>query len=184
MSARAIIRKGDATSHGGKVLEGWEHTSLYGLPIAGLGHKVWCPKCKGNFPITEGAANHVFGSIGTALEGMLTACGATLIASQHTATVEYADDARSESLRDQGASSGQATGPGESFDRYFLLLDSATGKPLRRRRYAICLPDGSSLEGATDDQGHTKLCSASASHIVELVVFDDTPPIRRNWDQL
>jgi uncharacterized Zn-binding protein involved in type VI secretion len=90
MPARAIIRKGDTTSHGGEVLEGWEHTSLYDLPIAGLGHQVWCPKCKGNFPIADGAKNHVFGNVGTALEGMVTACGAALIASQHTATVDYA----------------------------------------------------------------------------------------------
>lgn len=184
MAARAIIRKGDTTSHGGKVLEGWEHTSLYGLPIAGLGHKVWCPQCKGNFPIAEGATNHVFGSVGTALEGMLTACGARLIASQHTATVDCAGDAHSDSLSDRGASSGPAAALAENFDRYFVLLDSATGKPLSRRRYAILLPDGSSIDGTTDAQGHTKLCSASESHVVELVVFDDTPPIRPNWDQL
>ena len=184
MPARAIIRKGDTTSHGGKVLEGWEHTSLYGLPIAGLGHKVWCPQCKGNFPIADGAKNHVFGNIGTALEGMLTACGATLIASQHTATVDFAGHAHSDSLSDREASSGRGKESGENFDRYFVLTDSASGKPLRQRRYAIRLPDGSSVEGTTDGQGHTKLCSASESHIVELVVFDDTPPIRPNWDQI
>jgi uncharacterized Zn-binding protein involved in type VI secretion len=184
MPARAIIRKGDTTSHGGTVLEGWEHTSLYGIPIAGLGHKVWCPQCKGNFPIADGAKNHVFGSIGTALEGMKTACGATLIASQHTATVDYAGEARSESPSHREATSGRAKKPGEDFDRYFVLLDSATGKPLRQRSYAIRLPNGSSVEGITDAQGHTKLCSASESQVVELVVYDDTPPIRPAWDQI
>jgi uncharacterized Zn-binding protein involved in type VI secretion len=173
MPARAIIRKGDTTSHGGKVLEGWEHTNLYGLPIAGLGHKVWCPQCKGSFPIADGAGNHVFGNIGTALEGMKTACGATLIASQHTATVDVAGEAHPEPSSPREASSGRAKEPGGDFDRYFVLLDSATGKPLRGRRYAIRLPDGSSVEGMTDAQGHTKLCSASESHIVELVVYDD-----------
>jgi len=74
--------------------------------------------------------------------------------------------------------------PAEDFDRYFVLLDAATGKPLRQRRYAIRSPDGRSLEGVTDTQGHTKLCSASESHVVELVVYDDTPPIRPAWDQI
>lgn len=184
MPARAIIRKGDTTSHGGKVLEGWEHTSLYGLPIAGLGHKVWCPQCKGNFPIADGAQNHAFGTIGTALEGMLTSCGAMLIASQHTATVDYAGKAESNSRSHPEALSDQAKEPREEFDRYFVLCDSATGKPLRQRRYAIRLPDGSSVEGTTDAQGHTKVCSASESHVVELVVYGDTPPIRPDWDQI
>lgn len=184
MPARAIIRKGDATSHGGKVLEGWEHTSLYGLPIAGRGHKVWCPQCKGSFPIADGAGNHVFGNFGTALEGMKTACGATLIASQHTATVDHAGEMHSESSSHREPSSGQVKESGGDFDRYFVLLDSATGKPLRQRRYAVRFPDGSSVEGMTDAQGHTRLCSASGSHVVELVVYDDTPPIRPAWDQI
>jgi hypothetical protein len=149
-----------------------------------LGHKVWCPKCKGNFPIADGAKNHAFGSIGTALEGMKTACGATLIASQHTATVDYASEAYLESPGHREASLERAKESEGGFDRYFALLDSATGKPLRQRRYAIRLPDGSSIEGITDVQGHTKLCSASESHIVELVVYDDTPPIRPAWDRI
>ncbi|WP_322403880.1 PAAR domain-containing protein [Massilia luteola] len=184
MPARAIIRKGDATSHGGKVLEGWEHTNLYGLPVAGLGHKVWCPKCKGNFPIVEGATNHVFGSVGTALEGMLTACGATLVASQHTATVDYGGEVRSDGLNNRGTPAVDTREPEENFDRYFVLLDSATGKSLCQRSYAIRLPDGSSIEGTTDAQGHTKLCSASDNHVVELTVYDDTPPIRPDWDRI
>ncbi|MCG2585965.1 PAAR domain-containing protein [Massilia sp. TS11] len=55
---------------------------LDGIPIAGIGHLVLCPQCKGNFPIAEGAATHYFGKLGTALDGMKTACGASLIASQ------------------------------------------------------------------------------------------------------
>jgi hypothetical protein len=120
----------------------------------------------------------------TALDGMKTACGATLIASQHTATVDYADEARSESLSHGEGASGPVQELGEDFDRYFVLLDAATGKPLRQRGYAIRLPDGSSIEGMTDAQGHTKLCSASESHVVELVVYDDTPPVRPAWDQI
>ena len=51
-----IIRLGDATTHGGVVLEAFPNTDLNGKPIAGIGHNVSCPLCKGIFPIAEGSA--------------------------------------------------------------------------------------------------------------------------------
>lgn len=90
--ARAIICKGDPTSHGGKVLEGTEDATIDGRPIALRGHLTYCPSCKGKFPISEGLAFHTFGGLGTAVEGMKTACGAILIATQHQMTVEEQAD--------------------------------------------------------------------------------------------
>ncbi len=49
-----IIRLGDTTSHGGTVIEAFGQTDLNGKPMAGVGHQVVCPLCKGTFPITEG----------------------------------------------------------------------------------------------------------------------------------
>ena len=65
MSARRVIVIGDKTTHGGTV-----------------GDLVSCPKCKGNFPIIEGSSIMLANGRGIALEGMKTACGAELIASQ------------------------------------------------------------------------------------------------------
>jgi hypothetical protein len=48
------IRLGDSTTHGGKVLEAFSRTDLNGKPIAGVGHKVSCPLCKGDFPDCRG----------------------------------------------------------------------------------------------------------------------------------
>lgn len=79
-----IIRLGDSTSHGGKVIEGSPFDICMGKPIAYIGHKVQCPKCKGLFPIVEGAPTTTFYGKGVALAGMHTACGAVLIASQFT----------------------------------------------------------------------------------------------------
>ncbi|HWV02915.1 PAAR domain-containing protein [Ralstonia sp.] len=79
MSAE-IIRVGDPTDHGGVVLDGIPGTDLYGLPIAGIGNMVMCPKCHGPFPIIEGAANYEVNGVKVALRGMKTACGAVLIA--------------------------------------------------------------------------------------------------------
>lgn len=49
-----------------------------GKPIAFVGHQVQCPKCKGVFPIVEGAPVTTFYGKGVALAGMRTACGAIL----------------------------------------------------------------------------------------------------------
>ena len=76
-----IIRLGDPTTHGGVVLEAFSRTDLNGKPIAGVGHKVSCPLCKGIFPTVEGSATHSVDGIAVALDGMKTACGAALIAS-------------------------------------------------------------------------------------------------------
>lgn len=76
-----IIRLGDATTHGGVVLEAFSQTDLNGKPIAGVGHKVSCPLCKGIFPIAEGSSTYTVGGVAIALDGMKTACGASLIAS-------------------------------------------------------------------------------------------------------
>ncbi len=85
--AGEIIRLGDSTSHGGKVIEGSQTDICHGKPIAYIGHKVSCPKCKGVFPIVEGVQTTTIFGKGVALAGMKTACGASLIPSQFTDVV-------------------------------------------------------------------------------------------------
>lgn len=77
---RDVIRQGDKTDHGGVVTQGFPNTNLNGRPIAGVGHLVACPKCKGIFPIVEGRVAYDIDGIPVALHGMKTACGASLIA--------------------------------------------------------------------------------------------------------
>lgn len=88
--ADEIIRMGDPTSHGGKVIEGSMADICHGKPIAYMGHQTFCPRCKGNFSIVDGAPTTTFYGKGVALAGMKTACGAVLIATQLTDTVDYA----------------------------------------------------------------------------------------------
>jgi uncharacterized Zn-binding protein involved in type VI secretion len=83
-----IIRAGDKTSHGGIVVEGSQTDICMGKPIAFIGHMTFCPKCKGNFPIIEGVMTVTFYGRGVAVAGMKTACGASLLASQFTDTVQ------------------------------------------------------------------------------------------------
>ena len=47
MGLKYVIAVGDNTDHGGQVIEGDEGSKLFGkFPIAGKGHKVYCPQCK------------------------------------------------------------------------------------------------------------------------------------------
>ncbi|WP_186100846.1 PAAR domain-containing protein [Burkholderia gladioli] len=88
---RAMICVGDTTTHGGRVLEGSATATIDGKPIAGVGHKVLCPQCKGVFPILPATGRrypHQIAGRDTAIQGMKTACGATLIASQSATTLD------------------------------------------------------------------------------------------------
>ncbi|ACR29772.1 PAAR domain-containing protein [Burkholderia glumae] len=88
---RAMICVGDTTTHGGRVLEGSAIATIDGKPIAGVGHKVLCPQCKGVFPILPATGRrypHQITGRDTAIQGMKTACGATLIASQSATTLD------------------------------------------------------------------------------------------------
>ncbi|MCE7764309.1 PAAR domain-containing protein [Pseudomonas putida] len=76
-----IVRLGDSTTHGGLVVESIPHTNLNGKPMAGKGNMVSCPLCKGIFPIIEGSSTYRVNGTPVALDGMKTACGASLIAS-------------------------------------------------------------------------------------------------------
>ncbi len=87
--AGEIIRKGDPTSHGGTVLEGSLTDICHGQPISYIGHKVYCPKCRGDFPIVESVVTTTFYGKGVAIAGMKTSCGASLLPTQFTDIVEY-----------------------------------------------------------------------------------------------
>ena len=91
MATRAIICEGDATSHGGKVIEGSSTETIHGRGIAGVGHMVSCPRCKGVFPILPDLLGrrypHRIHDRDTAVAGMRTACGAVLLASQSSSSI-------------------------------------------------------------------------------------------------
>lgn len=176
--AGEIIRMGDSTSHGGRVLEGSPLDICMGKQIAFVGHKVQCPKCKGVFPIVEGAPTTTFYGKGVALAGMHTACGAVLIASQFTDIVECGGgttQAKSSGSKADPVALGAATSPGlesksavakprtDQFDDRFILTDAMTGKPIPFTEYAIRRGSGEIEHGTSDAEGHTHLLSATAS---------------------
>lgn len=176
--AGEIIRQGDPTNHGGKVLEGSLFDICMGKPIAFVGHKVLCPKCKGVFPIVEGAPTTTLYGKGVALAGMKTACGASLIATQFTDIVECGGGNASAASQTKTASSSggpavssnpvkNAVSPADAgaahFDDKFILLDDETGDPLSNTEYAIRRASGEIEHGVTNVHGCTHLLAATAS---------------------
>jgi uncharacterized Zn-binding protein involved in type VI secretion len=170
--AGEIIRMGDPTSHGGKVIEGSMADICHGKPIAYMGHKTYCPQCKGYFPIIDGAPTTTFYGKGVALAGMKTACGAVLIATQLTDIVEFGSGSGSSETASKNRiepvpatpSFGRpgpsyplaeeaANADGAELEQYFLAVDAA-GMPVELI-YRINDGDTKLTEAALPSNGAT-----------------------------
>lgn len=156
---RAVVCKGDATTHGGKVIEGNEDVICDGRPVALKGCMTYCPKCGGNFPIIEGAASHGFFGDGTVLHNMLTGCGARVLASQDLMTVDDGTTGDDEQDSDSNSSTANADSEGE-LSGGFRAVSEETGAPFANVRYRIELSDGRVLEGVTNNDGVTERLSS------------------------
>ncbi|MCD2518670.1 PAAR domain-containing protein [Massilia sp. G4R7] len=77
-----VIRLGDPTSHGGKVVSASaDYFTVDGKAVARVGDLCSCPiKGHDNCKIAEGSPGHVIDDKEVAYEGHKTTCGATLIA--------------------------------------------------------------------------------------------------------
>jgi len=85
--ALPVVRLGDTTSHGGKVISASMTHSISGIGIARVGDMVACPIAgHGVNPIVEGAPTYLIGGRMVALHGHRSACGCTLVSSLVTAT--------------------------------------------------------------------------------------------------
>jgi uncharacterized Zn-binding protein involved in type VI secretion len=81
-----VIRLGDPTSHGGKVVEsGAPHFTVSGKAVALVGDKCTCPiNGHQNCTIVSGSAKHQVNGKAVAYDGDKTSCGATLISTVDT----------------------------------------------------------------------------------------------------
>lgn len=156
-----IIRLGDKTTHGGTVVEAFPaaRADVYGIPPAGLGHLTICPLHPGPHRIAEGVSSFTIDGIPVALQGMATTCGAALIPSQLSATVERVGTA---TIADSHAYHLNHAGhwhpgpaPGFLHDEQFLLQDKRTGRPLVNVAYQIKSEAGEITSGVTDSEGKT-----------------------------
>jgi uncharacterized Zn-binding protein involved in type VI secretion len=81
IDGKGVIRLGDATSHGGSVVQASGILKVLGIPVARIGDSTVCPLCKGTFPIVEGVQTCRDDGVPIAVNGHKTACGASLITS-------------------------------------------------------------------------------------------------------
>jgi uncharacterized Zn-binding protein involved in type VI secretion len=74
-----VIRVGDPTSHGGKVISGASNFEVDGVPVACVGDKCTCPQDgHDNCTIVEGDSQFVVDGRAVAFDGHKTSCGAVL----------------------------------------------------------------------------------------------------------
>ncbi|KQV89815.1 hypothetical protein ASD15_24175 [Massilia sp. Root351] len=58
-------------------------------------------------------------------------------------------------------------------DERIVLHHSQTGEPVVGRRYTLTLPDGSSIEGVTDEHGRTELANSDELGDIEVVIHPE-----------
>lgn len=174
MAERPIICVGDTTTHKGTVIEGFDGFDVYGRWASGVGHKVRCPKCPGIHTIIEGAEERTVKGVRIALEGMLTSCGATLIALQSNARIEIGNTAPASIAFGLGAEAiaedHDSNKAEKQYDQHFHVLNEGTGEPLRHRRYRLTV-DGLTFEGVTDSDGKAQRVSAAHTLSVDLAIL-------------
>jgi uncharacterized Zn-binding protein involved in type VI secretion len=78
---RGVIRVGDKTDHGGKVLTATSTTIAMGKAAALKGDMTYCPQCKAAFAIQPDGKGAKHQGKPYAYDGDLTECGAKLITS-------------------------------------------------------------------------------------------------------
>lgn len=79
---RGVIRIGDSTSHGGKVVTGRDPSIVMGRAVACVGDRCTCPESgHGDCMIIEGDDKIQIDGRAVAFDGHKTSCGATLISS-------------------------------------------------------------------------------------------------------
>lgn len=153
----AFICEGDTTTHGGRVVGCNTANLVYGKAIALLGDMVTCPRCGGIYPIVsvKSGLNMTFGDRPVATDGDKTACGATLIASQGTATVAPTAGQGSPIGGGKSVIAQARSAPNEPYRGRFQLLDDHTREPLANHAYTITSADGRTVHGQTDANGFT-----------------------------
>jgi uncharacterized Zn-binding protein involved in type VI secretion len=149
------IYKGDLTDHGGVVIEGYEHCTWDGIPVARLGCKVYCPKCGDIHTIIEANGFPVH-DVKFAIENDLTSCGARVIAKRaNTEALKHA-------LRNHNKS--------YAYDQIFQIMNEGTNLPAKNRRYRITY-SGGVVESTTDENGLTTIIKSESPESVNIEIF-------------
>ncbi|UTH73983.1 PAAR domain-containing protein [Chromobacterium sp. IIBBL 290-4] len=176
---KPVIRLGDPTSHGGKVVSASSTTTMFGKAVALVGDSVTCPQ-QGhtNCVIVEGDPTWTVGGKGVALDGHAVSCGAKLISTLGSVMRSYegSGTATTGAGADVAAvAAAAAAAVALMFNDKYQLRDE-DGQPLKNAEYTIIRADGSQESGKTDGSGHTHMLDDhKAAEIVAIHIgdFDD-----------
>ncbi|WP_440217252.1 PAAR domain-containing protein [Chromobacterium piscinae] len=178
-SMKPVIRLGDPTSHGGKVVSASSTTTMFGKAVALVGDSVTCPQ-QGhtNCVIVEGDPTWTVGGKGVALDGHAISCGAKLISTLGSVMRSYEGSGTATT----GASSaGIAAGAAIAAAAGLIAFDeqirffTADRNVLADTRYKLTLADGSTVEGTTDSAGKTeRIATDTATAITDAEFYPDT----------
>jgi uncharacterized Zn-binding protein involved in type VI secretion len=78
---RLAIRLGDRTDHGGTVRTAFDKMLVLGIPVAGEGCIVSCPRCGGDYRILRSPSGRRHQGRTIAYDHDVTECGARLLSS-------------------------------------------------------------------------------------------------------
>lgn len=168
MAIIGFIVLGDRTSHGGVVISGDPIWTIDGQPVARIGDKVTCPRCKRVSSIVSSrfpAVTH-FGQP-MAYDQDMTDCGAVIF-SHHNDHAGWGEKSNDETA---------AVPPVENyvpkqaplFQEHFVLRNNETGAPKTGVPYTITTGEGNIFEGETDAEGRTGVVWTDSPLPVEVV---------------
>lgn len=188
MAIIGFIVLGDRTSHGGAVISADPTWTIDNQPVARVGDKVSCPRCKRTSTIVTSRFPMMIdmGQPAT-FDQDRTDCGA-LLYSRHNGHAGHNDgqgDTTAASAASPAAASAVAAeesyAPRKAprFEEHFALRDSASGEPLKGWLYSVITADGQQIEGETDQQGRTQVVWTDSPEPVQITA---RPPARPSDD--
>ena len=172
--ARAVIRLGDDTSHGGRVIEATARMTIDGIPVALWGDHCSCPhEGHDNCVICEGEPDAMFDGRPVALEGHKTSCGASLIASQlDRCTVSPLSSCKSSAAKISktlaGLNNYDEYENSEIIEQYYEILDEQ-GEHIDGYAYDLFLDNEMHTKNSQFNDGRT--ASVESSGDIRLVAW-------------
>ena len=166
---------GDRTSHGGAVISGDPAWTVDGQPVARVGDKVTCPRCKRTSTIVSSRFQRVIGrGKPVAFDQDVTDCGA-LLYSRHNNHAGYSDEngdqpaTKARALESNAVVENREPKKSPRFQEHFILRNNETGEPLAGVPYTVQTGDGRSVTGETDSQGRTEIVWTDSPKPIEVI---------------
>jgi uncharacterized Zn-binding protein involved in type VI secretion len=185
MALKGIIRYGDPTTGGGRVISAATGESMLagGKAVCVVGDSATCP-IKGHggvVRIVEGSSSDLWHGKEIAYDGCYLSCGCRVM----TTTEDFRIEPNRGGSGGGGASSATKGGsnagtrsdssPTNKYDQAFCITDKTTGEIIANLPYKITLSDGRELFGNTDSTGHTQVATSDSplSATLEAPFHDD-----------